>query len=792
MKDQLSRRNVLRGIGGLSLAVFADSLFAGTGWASLPATATAFATLRSRWVDQLTGRTVIVGADPDFDRAIATLDTAVGAFVTLLDRDSGRRSAFTDLSLDKDADVVTTFTRLAQMSTAWATPNSKYRGDGSLLADIRSALSDVNLLCYNSNKSEQGNWWSWEIGSPKALADTLVLLHDELSAEELKAYCDAIDHFVPDPWQQFPPTRGKITSVGANRVDLCQAVIIRSLAGEDAGKLEHAVAGLSDVWQYVTSGNGFFRDGSFIQHGTTPYTGSYGVVLLSGLSRLFALLADSEFAISDPSRQNFYDTVEGSFSPLIANGAIMDSVRGRSISRENNTGYDLAATSIEAILLLARAVDATTALRWRGLCAGWIARNDYAPVLEGASVSRTALVKDLQASGVPATAEPVGHTLFPSMDRTTHRGPGWALSTGMCSNRISWYECGNGENNRGYHTGSGMTYFYTSDLGQYDDAYWATANLCRLPGITVDTTPLPEKVEGEWGGNLPANDWTGGTSLGTVAGVGQHVIGPGGTGLSARKSWFVNADVVVALGSDIHTSSSAAVESVVDHRNLHQGHNVLTASGGPVASVAGASVVLTDDRWVHLEGFGGYVVLDAAPLTVLRETRKGSWSEVNIKGSTTVQSRNYATLYFDHGASPQAASYSYLVAPGASVRETEKLARTKDYTVLRNDGVAQGVEFRKDKLTAVNFWKPGRVAELGSSAAACVVFGRHGNQLHLSVSEPTQKAGTLTLTLPNGRWKSVSAEPGIRLGADLQGHTTLTLDTGELSGETRSFVLERA
>ncbi|UVJ38907.1 polysaccharide lyase 8 family protein [Arthrobacter sp. CJ23] len=789
MSPQISRRTVLKGAGALSLAAAVSSMFAQSAWATDQPGAADFATLRARWVDQITGRTVIQAGDADFAKAIAGLNSGAAASLAKLNRAPGRTSVFTDLSFAKDAEMVSTYTRLSQLATAWATPTSAVFGDAAVLADIKAGLADANALCYNAGKDEVGNWWSWEIGVPRALADAMVLLHDELSAAERDAYCAAIDHFVPDPWLQFPPKRGKITSVGANRVDLCQGIIIRSLAGEDATKLQHAIAGLSQVWQYVTKGDGIFHDGSFIQHSTTPYTGSYGIVLLNGLSKLFALLGGTASEVSDPSRSIFFDAVEGSFAPLIVNGAMVDSVRGRSISREANTGYALAATGIEAILLLARAMDPATATRWRGLCAGWITRNSYRPILVGASVPRTALVKELLATGIAPVAEAPGHRLFPAMDRTMHRGPGWAMSTSLASNRIAWYECGNGENNRGYHTGSGMTYFYTADLGQYDDAYWATANYSRLPGITVDTTPLPDKVEGEWGAAVPANEWTGSTALGEVAAVGQHLLGPGGTGLTARKSWFVSGDVAVCLGADISTRSGARVESVIDHRNLHQGNNALTTAAGTIAGTAGSAELLSEERWVHLEGFGGYAVLDSAPLTVLRESRSGSWSGVNINGSTTVQQRNFATLYIDHGAGTTAGSYAYLVAPGATPKAIQELAKGNSHTVLRNDATAQCVEFKAGKTTAATFWKPGTAGDLGSTGPACVVFSRHGDVLTLAVSEPTQKAASLTLTLPPGEWATVLEGSGGTLGTDATGRATLTLATAGLGGQTQAFKL---
>ena len=794
MATQFSRRSALKTAGGAALSALFMTCFQqpahSVASGGIPLGASDFELLRTRWVDQLTGRKVLVPSDPDFTKALATLDKKTDSAVSLIESAAGRNRVFTDLDLAKDADIVSTHTRLATMATAWATPGSTHFGNVSLLGTIRAGLADANTLSYNDTREEQGNWWSWEIGTPKALADTMVLLHKELTTEERAVYCAAIDHFVPDPWQQFPPKRGKITSVGANRVDLCQAIIIRSLVDDNSVKLAHAVAGLSDVWQYVTNGNGFFKDGSFIQHSTTPYTGSYGVVLLTGLSKLFALLGQGPAEVSDPTRDILFRTVENSFAPFMMAGAMADAVRGRSISRDANTGFDLGASTIESILLLARAVDPAVGNRWRSLCLGWIAKNQYAPILSGASVSRTALVKELLSSSITTPSDlPLAHYLFPAMDRTVHRGHRWTLSTSLSSNRIAWYECGNGENNRGYHTGSGMTYIYDGDLGQYDDAYWATANYSRLPGITADTTALPDKVEGEWGAATPKNEWTGSAAQGEVAAVGQHLLGPGGTGLTARKSWFVSQEVMVCLGSDIRTSSQSNVETVIDHRNLHRGSNALRTSTGTAADSAGQDQELTESAWVHLEGFGGYVVLDGAPLHALREQRQGAWSQVNTKGSPALKTRNYMTLYLKHGTAPAGASYAYLVAPGASPEKTAILSRQPFHEVLRNDQIAQGVRFKKEKTVAATFWQQGGVGDLTLSGPACIVMTEIGDKVKIAVSEPTQSKDSLTLNLKGKRVYQIQEGTGVSLVREEDGSTTVTVDTAGLSGTTKHFLL---
>ncbi|MHA7269588.1 polysaccharide lyase 8 family protein [Arthrobacter sp. HLT1-20] len=788
MTHGLTRRHILKGAGALTFAGLLAGGFGPLAQAAQAATAPEFEALRERWVDQITGRKLITAGDPDFTAAVARLDADVSKSVALLLPAGPRTQIFSDAPFSADAQIVTTYKRLAQMATAWATPGSGHEGNAALLGHMLAALQDGNRLIYNATQKEFGNWWSWEIGVPRALGDALAILGSHVPAELLGRYTAAVDHFIPDPTRQFSDERGKILSEGANRVDICQGIIVRSIVGNDPVRLAAAVAALSPVWQYVTSGNGFFTDGSFVQHSTIAYTGTYGLVLLGGLAKLFSLLGDSEHAVADPSRTILFKSVEESFAPFLHNGQMLDSVRGRAISRTQERSYDNGDGAIESILWLARAVDPATGNRWRGLCQGWIQRNSFESPLKGASIPRTALLKDLAASGILPLAETPGHNYFAGMDRSVFRGDGWAAALGLCSNRIAWYECGNGENNLGGQTGSGMTYVYAGKADHFDDDFWPTANLNRLPGITADTTPLPPKVEGEWGAKTPKNEWTGGASLGKAGAVGMHLIAPGGTGMAARKAWFYVQDMVVALGSDIKTASGARVESIVEHRNLGAaGGQAITVDGVAHSAPTGTAAVHGGATWAHVAGTGGYLMLGDEALTVLREQREGSWKKVNTGGTAATTSRQYATLLFDHGTAPSQASYAYAILPGVSARETEKAARNAP-RILRNDAVGQGVQFSA-KETAAIFWRAGTVGTISADGPACVLFNGNPGHAMLAVSDPTQAAASVTVTVAGTQYRRSTA--GATLLPDANGNTVVTVDTAGLMGATVELELHR-
>lgn len=769
----VSRRLVLQGAGSLALVAALAPCFAESAAAAPALTPADLETLRLRWVETLTSASVISADATPFAARIAALDTLV---TNHLNPAHARGMVFAPTALFKDQNWAVGATEIAKsnamrlnysqlqtMAVMWATPTSKHYQSAVVLDHIRRGLKHMYDMVYNENQVWFGNWWSWLIGATKPLADILAILQPVLDQSEIDAYCRAMDHFLPnrDPRLQIhpdgdPATPGVQASDGANRVDICLAFVVRSIVQPDTALLSASVAALSPTWQFVTEGNGFFKDGSFVQHSTIGYTGTYGLVLLDGLAKLFALLAGTTFDISDPTKVNLTSTIEGSFAPFMFNGQMMDSVRGRAVSRFAERSMDNGNGFIECTLRLAKAADPQTAARWRGLCRQWIDSNAAANILTTNNMGRIALVVELNQMNVAPVADPVGPRLFPGMDRLVHRGANgsWAVCVAACSKRIAWSESSGAENFRGVKTSQGMTYLYMADDDRhFDDEFWATFDLDAPPGATVDLTPLPNDAEGQWGGTTPQNEWTGGVTAGEYALMGMHLVAPGGTGLVARKSWFTMKDRVVALGSDISTASTAEVKSIVEHRNLGATTSkVLLVDGTPVTT----ETVVAGAKWAHLEGVAGYVFLGGAQaLRAGVAERSGTWQRNNTNaavGTAVVQKRQYATLAYDHGAGTAATGqgYAYMIMPGATAEAAANAVKRPGVKVLRNDAVAQAVWAEWD-IVGVNFWKPGRVFDMVASAPLSAIVNYDLLGVKVSLADPTQAQESVTLSF-TGRY----------------------------------------
>ncbi|WP_030703861.1 MULTISPECIES: polysaccharide lyase 8 family protein [unclassified Streptomyces] len=749
-----------------------------------------YAVLRATWSRLMLGEGFSPTAEPFRSRLTDLGAKARGLLETMAPADGSLwpDAVFADPDPDTDAEsfafsgrMADSFTRLNTMAQAYRQQGTGLTGSTALRDAVLTGLEHLNTQVYNDRQTRYGNWYSWQIGAPQALLDVCVLLYDAIAPERLARYCAAVDHFVPD--SAVASYTG--TSTGANRVDLCRVLALRGAVGASAAKIALARDALSPVFPLVSKGDGLYADGSFIQHTTVPYTGSYGSVMLGGLGMLFALLKGSDWEVTDPKRQVVFDAVENAWAPFLFNGLVMDAVAGRAISRGEADDHRRGHPILASIVLLGQGASAAESTRWRSLVKGWAQRDYYSPPLSNPSLGLTALsrIKNvLDDTALTPLPEPDGHRLFPDMARATHRRPGWAASLSMADRRITYYETGNGENLRGWHTGSGMLYWWgdTFANGQYSDAFWPTVDPYRLPGTTASRKVLANGAGGDWGASLPDVNWVGGATDGKRAAVGQYLRGLSST-LMAKKSWFFLDDTVVCLGAGIQCRDGATVETTVDNRNLGPtGNAPFTVDGSAKPLTLPWSATLTGASWAHLGGHGGYVFPGGATVKALRENRTGRWRDINTGGSADQLSRKYLTLWFDHGRDPSDAGYAYQLLPGATEQRTAARAADSGWLrVLANSDDQQGVAVPSLGLTAVNFWFGGTVGPLVADAPCSVMVTEHGDgTATVCVSDPMRKRTSLTLTW-NRAVASVVSKPATVTSAATG--TSLRLVFGDLS-----------
>lgn len=648
---------------------------------------------------------------------------------TTLDKSEERTGLWPSLSLGSNsARLTTTYDNLKLMATAYATVGSELYRNKELLHDIIESLDWLEQNVYNAEISKYGNWWDWEIGVPLRLSDCIILIYDDLTREQKVRYMDAIAHFQPS-----------ITMTGANRAWECEIFMARGIILKDPEVLEMVRTEFMPLLEMKTSGDGFYEDGSFIQHNCFAYNGGYGKNIFHSITNILYVMNDSAWDIDDVEKNKVYSWVQNSFEPFIYKGAFMDMVRGREISRSYAESHYVGHSIMNDILRLSQICSEEFSIQFQSMVKYWIEAGAVRSFYDDASNDTIMLAESVMNDlDIVSRGEKPQYRQFYHMDRAVQIRPGYGVGISMFSDRIANYEMINEENIKGYHTGDGMLYLYNNDLLQYSDDFWPTVNKYRLPGTTV--------LHNGWvSANLRSDQsWVGGVQFEDLFGVSGMQLHTPGTDLYAKKSWFMFDNEIVALGADIHSTEANHVETIIENRKI-DGDNQFVVNGIEKSIEPGWSETIHDSQWAHLQGNVegadiGYYFPESTEMQFLRETRTGSWAEMRKAESSEKISANYLTMWFDHGEAPIQGSYSYVLLPNMSKEKTQEYAANPDIIIIENSEHVQAVKDTKLCLIGANFWSDSlqTVDKITCDKKASVMMSESEEELSIAVSDPTQ------------------------------------------------------
>ncbi|MEV7692227.1 polysaccharide lyase family 8 super-sandwich domain-containing protein [Microbacterium sp. NPDC089189] len=742
----------------VALAMIAGALVLHPAAPSSATTENEFDTVRQKYATMLTGGSTFDGSDVDIAARIANITAAGQQSWTSMKKNADRNRLWDDSPLGNDsASLTRTYQHLRDMALAYTTEGSTLQGNTQLEADLIDGLDWMDTNAYYDGKTRYQNWWHWEIGAPLALNDIVALIYSDLTSTQVSNYMAAIAFFQPT-----------VAMTGANRLWESQVIAISGINAQDATRVAAGRDGLSALFPYVTSGDGFYADGSFVQHNYYAYNGGYGASLLSGIADLMYLLDGSTWEVTDPSSANVFEWIYDAYEPFIYNGNLMDMVRGREMSRFGAQDDDAAVPVLASIVRLSDIAEPADAAAFTSMITSWLSVDSDKTFLSNVSVDLIVSAKSiLSDSSVPPRDELVTNRQFTGMDRTVHLRPGYGFGISMASSRIAAYEAINAENVKGWHTGDGMTYLYNNDLSQFNDDFWPTVDSYRLPGTTVlknTTQPFNARTDRSWVGGASILDRYG------VTGMDLHPIG---RTLEGKKSWFMFDDEIVALGAGITSTDGIAAETIVENRKLNTaGDNALTVNGTAKPSTLGWAETAAGVNTVHLAGSVagsdlGYYFPGGATVNGLREQRTGNWKQLNSASgwaNSTPITRNYLSLAMDQGTNPTNAAYSYVLLPNKTSAQVTSYAADPGITILENSASVQAVRENALNVTGINFWRdePTSAGGVTSDKKASVMMNRTADSVELSVADPTQKnAGHIYLSLDSSATGLISKDPEV-------------------------------
>lgn len=754
-----------------------------------------FEQLRERWVDHRVPNAHIDMDNPVIANTIQSMIENAETIWERMETDNPDYLWANAAHPRNSGHLTTNFRNLRTMAEAYVMEVSPLFNNLDLLRDIIYGLDWMAEHRYNDSGDDYGNWWDFQIGAPQALNDTVVLIYDHLTSEQIEKYMRAVKTYVPDPTRYYStPDQGSWTAIaeGANLLDLIQVVVIQGIISEEEDRVLQGREAFPTI-EFKTSGtgNGLYFDGSFVDHNNIAYTGTYGTVLLGNLFNMTYLLEGSPYAIDPEKMANTYEMILRSFQPVIYRGLMMDMVNGRAISREQTQNIGYGVEAIEHMIQYANIAPPAYQGQLQSMVKEWLV-NGYDLLNRFQSVPAISIAKTmLDDDAIPLRGELIRHYNFANMDRVVHRRPDYAFTISMYSDRIGPYEGNmNGENLKGHYTGSGMTYLYNDDLSQYNDHFWATVDLKRLAGITVNTAqPL---TVGLGTGKTSPQSWVGGTTMDELYGVNGMYLDQAvfDQTLQAKKSWFMFDDEIVALGAGIRSEDEGSIETIVENRKLNDdGSNTFIVNGEQVTSeLDWEQQVVTS--WAHLEGNTehsdiGYYFPEAAEVHYKREARTGSWRDVREYGSTNPITRNYMQMSLHHGNQPANASYSYVWLPNKSKDETAAYAANPDIEILANNEQVQAVKDQRMNLLGANFWE-NEVASVDRLTsyhkASVMVMETPDKTLKLSVSDPTHENKNVIELRLDYRLESLDLGDRVEILEQTLTHTKVAVRVGGTLG----------
>lgn len=797
-----------------------------------PAAEVEFTAMRSKWAERLTGnsywkgestaaeyKTILKGYD---EAAKAALDTLVTNSDTQLfsdlDLDFQKKLKNNGSSTDTNDSVAfsTAISRIQDMARAWAAEGSAYYHNESLKNDILYAMEWAYNHFYNENLNNQamfGNWYHWWISMPQSLSGTVILMHDEMSADLLAREAATLAHFNEDPIYVYKVKRaaGKMDMTGANLADTSLASLLRGAACSDQKAVINGTKYFDKIAKVVASGEGIYADGSFIQHTNLAYTGGYGATLLNGVEKLVYLTADSEnWAISDAQLSTIYNWIWDGIRPLYADGAMFDMVGGRGISRPTSSDLKIGRGILAGVVLLSESAPADRKADIQSFAKAQLqagatamgADDYYSGMNAAAMMASLTLVNN---DGIEAKANTGYSKVFGGMDKAVAHTDTFDFGISYASGRTGRTEFGNGENSKGWHQSDGATYLYNGDPNQFSDAYWPTVDPQRLAGITTDHSTWRLAAWGNYTGNANFN---GGSAVGVYANVGMNFRNYStstNANLSAHKAWFVFDDEIVALGSVNGIDSSHTTETIVENKKIN-GNNKLVVDGETTASGIGDTASLTDAHWAWLEGNDsndavGYYFPGGTKLNVLREARTGKWTDINFTaGDTAAYTRNYLSLAVPHGDNTNAKLssfkneyYSYVLLPSKTEEQVKAYAEDPDIEILANSSMVQAVRDNKTDVTGYLFWgdqsKEIRVGDVGAvKGSVTVVKDAASHTMTVGMADVHQTNASLTFRVYGNGIELISADEGVTVTPDKYG-AKIVVNTVGAKGKTFTATL---
>lgn len=538
-------------------------------------------------------------------------------------------------------DMTLHITRIYALAKSYKWPQSPYYLDSKLSELLHKAAG-----WWFDNMPVNPNWWHNDIGVPKKLSAAMILLHDELTDQEIEGALKVLE-------------RSRFGRTGQNKAWLAGNQLMKALLIDDPELAAEAQRQIAEEI-YVTDGEGIQSDWSFHQHGPQLQFGNYGLAFAEGVSFWIRVLNGTAYSFSDQQVEIMENFILNGLCWTLWKGLMDPSACGRQLHIDGGRGkaYSCAVAAFNMSAL----------------------GRPKSKIFEQVALQN--LQPELYENGL------VGATYYPRSDFGIYRTKDWYSSIRMHSERTIGYEFTNSENQLAQFSADGaLLLMQTGDEYENIFPYW---DWRKLPGVTAYYDGKPFKTSDKQADKQNNTEHVGGIAEGDAMVTTMELEKDG---LHALKTNFFLGDIIVSLGSDIRRSREDITRMTTA---LDQNHLVVKGTLAPdvktgsfrskksalynsgVHDTAASSSSKSDSRgrgkvdWAW-HNDRGYVVLDGAKLNVAAVFQSGNWSDMAPMYNKADMGMVF-NAWVEHPADG-ISGYAYALLPSRTANQTKSFAK---------------------------------------------------------------------------------------------------------------------
>ncbi|GAA4802155.1 polysaccharide lyase 8 family protein [Olivibacter ginsenosidimutans] len=584
-------------------------------------------------------------------------------------------------------------TRIQALAKVYQSKESTYYHNADLLKSLKEAIDfwiNAHLVC--------PNWWYNEIGCPKLLGPALLLLKDELTAEQKHALAQRMG-------------RPVFQMTGQNKVWLAGNQVMKGLLLDSLELVQRARDSIFSEL-YVSLNEGLQPDYSFHQHGPQMQFGNYGLAYASTLSYWLSVFSGTELQAPSEKVLTLRNYLVNGLLKTIYGGYMDTNALGRQVFQHAQRGKAL------ALVMTCR----------------YMMRLDPAYKHYYQAYITQCLAEKTDSN------EPLSFSFFPRSDFGIYRSSSLYASIRMYSNRTTGYEMTNDENLQGQYAADGT--LLTRTVGNTYDDIFPVWNWKYLPGVTCPDDGLPLHKQAV--PYLPNHsDFVGGLSVGTA---GIAAISLYKDSLQAKKAYFFLDGTITCLGAAIHSTKTTPIHTTLDQTFL-SGSLWLDRRQVNVQQPYREKKTI---HWLLHDQLACYF-FRPTPVHISAEEHNGSWRSIAPFYTDTPVRAQVLTAWIDHGVKPRQQSYAYMVVPNVTPNEMATFASKPTVHLLQNDSCAQVIQSDKAQAVAGVFYQTATVTQgtrkLIVETPGLFLLKQDEQDLQITVCDPTQQLTVFKLRI---------------------------------------------